>query len=66
MFEFAKDELAKFLADIPFYKNDKCFCFGKTLSEAGEIFRRLMQEGSETDAVGVACEENGRNRKAAV
>lgn len=45
MFEFTPEELGMFLADKPFYKNSKCFCFGKTLEEAGAVVRQLMQEG---------------------
>jgi hypothetical protein len=59
MFEFeTQEELQMFLADIPFFKNEKCFCFGKTLEEAGKIFRQLMQERSGASEVGMAVKKD--------
>lgn len=53
MLKLNDEELKDFLSDKPFYKNDDCYCLGKTLEEAGEIFRKIM-EGRERANVGVA------------
>lgn len=39
-----KDEMEAFLNDVPFYKNNECFCLGKTLEDTGKILKQLADE----------------------
>ncbi len=36
--------LKAFLNDEPFYATKDCFCLGKTLTDAGRVVRKLMDD----------------------
>jgi hypothetical protein len=65
LFEFTDAQLTSFLNDEPFYVNPHTFSLGKSLTEAGEVFRKIIA-GRENADVGMADVENDRNREAEV
>ncbi|MBR0542341.1 MAG: hypothetical protein IJK26_09075 [Clostridia bacterium] len=59
MFVFTEEELKRFLSDEPFYNNQHSFCLGKTLAEAGEIFRKIMAERKNANVGNPDAKSNG-------
>lgn len=41
----------KFLRDEKYYENPEDYCLGNTLEEAGEIFRKLLNDVDEKGSV---------------
>lgn len=44
------DKLRDFVADIPFYENNECFCLGNDLSAAGTIVGQIVNNCYQSDA----------------
>lgn len=51
----SEQELELFLKDVPFYRDNECYCLGKTLEDAGNIVRRIVGLERENEHVGMAA-----------
>lgn len=41
--KFTNAQLERFLSDMPFYQDNKCYCLGKSMSEAGSVISNAMK-----------------------
>lgn len=41
--KFTDAQLGCFLSDTPFYQDEKCYCLGNSMSEAGSVINNAMK-----------------------